>query len=124
MIRKPTVVLGATDNPERYAYKAVQFLQSINQPVYPVGIRKGTVLGLNIMQELDDPAISEPVHTVSLYINPMIQESWYDKILALHPQRVIFNPGTENPEFEQMLESAGIETEEACTLVMVRTGVF
>lgn len=123
-MEKPTIVLGASDNPERYAYKAVSFLQSIHQPVYPVGIRKGEVLGLNILPDINDPSIPEEIHTVTLYMNPIHQKDWYQKILDLNPKRVIFNPGTENPEFEEMLEERGIETTESCTLVMVRTGVF
>jgi len=123
-MRKPTIVLGANDNPERYAYKAVDFLQSIKQPIYPVGIKKGTVLGLEILHDFKDPKINEPIHTVTLYLNPFHQKEWYQPILDLKPKRVIFNPGTENEEFENMLEEAGIEVEEACTLVMVRTGVY
>lgn len=123
-MRKPTIVLGASNNPDRYAYKAVDFLQSINQPVYPVGIKKGVVKGLEILHDFNDSKIQDTIHTVTLYINPLIQRDWYKKILELKPQRVIFNPGTENQEFEEMLEADGIETVEACTLVMIRTGVF
>ncbi|MCB9252535.1 MAG: CoA-binding protein [Flavobacteriales bacterium] len=123
-MKKPTIVLGANNNPERYAYKAVDFLQSIDQPVYPVGVRKGEVLGLTISDSLSDPSIPKDIHTITLYINPMVQEQWYQKILDKKPKRVIFNPGTENEVFEEMLEKAGIQTEEACTLVMVRTGVY
>jgi len=123
-MKKPTIVLGASDNPDRYSYKAIDFLQSIDQPVYPVGIRRGIVKGLQIYQRIDDPEIPKKIHTVTLYINPMIQKEWYDQIVELKPERVIFNPGTENEEFEEILEKNGIQTEEACTLVMVRSGVF
>lgn len=123
-MKKPTIVLGASDNPDRYSYRAVDFLQSIVQPVYPVGIKRGVVKGLEIFQRIDDPKIPKEIHTVSLYINPIIQKEWYKQIVELKPERVIFNPGTENAEFEEILEEHGIEFEEACTLVMVRTGVF
>ena len=123
-MKKPTIVLGASDNPERYAYRAVDFLQSIDQPVYPVGNKKGIVKGLEILQDVDDPQIPANIHTVTLYLNPFIQKQWYEKIIKLKPERVIFNPGTENQEFEELLESNGIKTEEACTLVLVRTGAF
>ncbi len=122
-MNKPTVVLGANTNPEKYAYKAVEFLQSIHQPVFPVGIRPGEVKGLPILQDFSHLK-NEDVHTVTLYVNPTNQTHWYKQILDLNPKRVIFNPGTENPEFEEMLEEKGIEVEEACTLVMVRTGVY
>jgi len=122
-MNKPTVVLGANTNPEKYAYKAVEFLQSINQPIFPVGIRPGEVKGLDIEQDFSHLEDKE-IHTVTLYVNPTNQTHWYQSILNLNPKRVIFNPGTENPEFEEMLEEKGIETVEACTLVMVRTGQF
>ena len=122
-MNKPTVVLGANTNPEKYAYRAVEFLQSIYQPVFPVGIRPGEVKGLPIFQDFSHLK-NEDIHTVTLYLNPSNQTHWYKQILHLNPTRVIFNPGTENPEFEEMLEEKGIEVEEACTLVMVRTGVY
>jgi predicted CoA-binding protein len=122
-MNKPTVVLGANTNPEKYAYKAVEFLQSINQPIFPVGIRPGEVKGLPIMQDFSHLQ-NEAIDTVTLYLNPTNQTHWYKQILHLNPKRVIFNPGTENPEFEEMLEEKGIKVEEACTLVMVRTGVY
>jgi predicted CoA-binding protein len=123
-MRKPTIVLGANNNPERYAYKAVEFLQSIKQPIYPVGIKSGEVLGLEILHDFKDSKISEPIDTVTLYLNPFHQEAWYQPIIDLKPKRVIFNPGTENDEFEDRLRKEGIEALEACTLVMIRTGVY
>ncbi len=123
-MRKPTIVLGANNNPERYAYKAVEFLQSIKQPIYPVGIKSGEVLGLEILHDFKDPKINEPIDTVTLYLNPFHQETWYQPIIDLKPKRVIFNPGTENDEFEDLLRQEGIEAVEACTLVMIRTGVY
>jgi len=123
-MRKATIVLGANNNPERYAYKAVEFLQSIQQPIYPVGIKSGEVRGLEILHDFKDPKINEPIDTVTLYLNPFHQEMWYQQIINLKPKRVIFNPGTENDEFEDRLRQEGIEVIEACTLVMIRTGVY
>ncbi len=116
-----TLVLGATDNPDRYAYRAVHSLQRHGHEVVPVGIRKGQVAGLAI--HTDRP--QEPgVDTVTLYVGPQNQPAWYDYILSLKPRRIIFNPGTENPELEHKAQAAGIQTEEACTLVMLSVGQY
>jgi predicted CoA-binding protein len=123
-MNKPTVVLGANSNPEKYAYKAVDFLQGIGQIIYPVGIKPGEVLGLKIEQDFNHLSADNHVDTVSLYVGPQNQANWIKPIIDLKPKRVIFNPGTENPEFEELLEANGIEAIEACTLVMVRTGQY
>ena len=116
-----TLVLGATDNPARYAYRAVHQLKNHGHEVVPVGIRQGQVAGLPI--HTDRP--QEPgVDTVTLYVGPQNQPSWYDYILGLQPRRIIFNPGTENPELEQKAQAQGILTEEACTLVMLSVGQY
>jgi len=116
-----TLVLGATDNPDRYAYKAVHSLKRHGHEVVPVGIRKGQVAGLDI--HTDRPA-EAGIDTVTLYVGPQNQPGWYDYILSLKPRRIIFNPGTENPELEQKAQAAGIRTEEACTLVMLSVGQY
>ncbi len=113
---KTTVVIGASPNADRYSYKATISLQNHQHTVYPVGLRKGSINGLEIIT--DKPAL-ENVDTVSLYVGPDNQPYWYDYILSLKPKRIIFNPGTENPEFEKMAADKGIETEEACTLVLL-----
>ena len=118
---KKTLVLGATDNPARYAYRAVHQLKSHGHEVVPVGIRKGAVAGLEIRN--DRPA-AEDVDTVTLYVGPQNQPAWYDYILDLNPKRIIFNPGTENPELEELAHQRGIQTEEACTLVMLSVGQY
>ncbi|MGI4822354.1 MAG: CoA-binding protein [Janthinobacterium lividum] len=116
-----TLVLGATDNPDRYAYRAVHQLKRYGHEVVLVGIRKGQVAGLDI--RTDRP--SEPgIDTVTLYVGPQNQSGWYDYILGLKPRRIIFNPGTENPELEQKAQAQGILTEEACTLVMLSVGQY
>lgn len=118
---KKTLVLGASDNPARYAYKAIQSLHRHGHEVVPVGLRKGTVSGIDI--HTDRPTEPE-VDTVTLYVGPQNQPTWYDYILDLKPKRIIFNPGTENPELERMAQERGIQTEEACTLVMLSVGNY
>ncbi len=118
---RTTVVLGATTNPKRYAYLAVHRLLAHGHHVLPVGIRKGSVGGIPIAQEL--PA-DERVHTVTLYVGPAVQEQWHEGILALSPKRIIFNPGAEHAVFEDRARSLGIEVVEGCTLVMLSTGHY
>ncbi len=118
---KKTVVLGASNNPERYAYLAVQRLLRHGHEVVPVGIREGEVEGLKILQGMPEV---ENVDTVTLYVGPERQAAYYDYILSLHPKRVVFNPGTENPELLQLAEKQGIETVEGCTLVMLSIGNY
>lgn len=120
---KKTVVIGATDNPTRFAYKAVQKLQQYGHEVVPVGIKRTAVGALPILHLQDNPRI-EKVDTVTMYVGPQNQPSWYDYILGLNPKRIIFNPGTENRELEQLAENQNIETLHACTLVMLATGEY
>ena len=118
---KKTVVIGASDKPDRYAYKATIALQQHKHEVIPVGIREGEINGIQIIK--GKPAI-ENVDTVTLYVGPQNQPAWYDYIISLKPKRVVFNPGTENPEFENMLQKQNIEPLEACTLVMLSIGTY
>ena len=120
---KKTVIIGATNNPSRYAYLAAEMLDQHKHEFVPVGIRKGEVFGQNILNIAEKPHVMD-VNTVTLYIGPQHQQEWYDYILSLKPKRIIFNPGTENPEFERLAEQSGAEAVEACTLVMLRTGQF
>lgn len=119
-ITKPTLVIGAAPNPERYAYKATVMLSEYGHPVVPLGIKKGQIAGIEIVQ--DRP--SGYFDTVTLYLGPQNQPPYYDYIIGLNPRRVIFNPGTENNEFEGLLRDKGIDIIEACTLVMLRTGQY
>lgn len=116
-----TLIIGASENPERYAYKALKALSNSGHEVVALANRAGNVDGTVF---LTAPAPIADVDTITLYINPKIQESYYDYILSLQPRRVIFNPGTENPSFESMLEGYGIQVEEACTLVLLSTAQF
>ncbi len=116
-----TVVIGASPNATRYSYEATVRLQGAGEDVVPIGIRSGSIAGTEIVTER--PAL-ENVDTVTLYVGPQNQTEWLDYILSLHPRRVIFNPGTENPELEALFTMAGIETEVACTLVLLATGSY
>ena len=118
MQQKKTLVLGASDHPQRYSYLAVQRLTALNHPVVALGNRPGTI-GNTIIETEKKPF--ENIDTVTLYLNPLRQKEYYDYILSLHPQRIIFNPGTENDELYELAQAKGIAVEEACTLVMLST---
>lgn len=113
---KPTVVIGASPNSDRYSYKATVSLLQHQQLVYPIGIRGGKINELDIIT--DKPSLKD-IDTVTLYVGPDNQSTWIDYIFSLKPKRIIFNPGTENPEFETLAQSKGIETTIACTLVLL-----
>ena len=118
---KKTVVLGASDNPSRYAYLAANKLKRFGHPVVPVGIRKGQVAGEEIITEKKPIA---DVDTVTLYVGTNNLPGWYDYILSLKPKRIIFNPGTENSELESKARAENIETIYGCTLVMLSAGEY
>lgn len=120
---KLTVVVGATDNPERYAYRAADLLQAKGIPFIPIGIKKGLVFGKEIVDLRQKPDLTN-VHTLTLYLGPQNQVEWIDYLIGLSPKRIVFNPGTENPLFFSKAKAAGIEVLEACTLVMLTTGQF
>ena len=120
---KKTVIIGAANNPSRYAYMAGQMLTQYGHEIVPLGIRKGEMQGKEILDIREKPAIQD-VDTVTMYINPARQEEWREYILSLKPKRIIFNPGTENGDFEMQAEAKGTEALEACTLVMLRTGQY
>jgi len=113
-----TVVIGASPNPNRYAHRVTQMLVQAGYDTVPLGIKSGQISGLDILGLPDMPVI-DAVHTVTLYLGPQNQPPYYTYILSLNPQRLIFNPGTENPELQALAEAEGIKTEYACTLVML-----
>lgn len=115
-MKKKTLVFGASTNPSRYSYVAVNRLVQNAHEVVAFGLRKGSVAGVEIDTELMQ---YENIDTVTLYMNPQRQEAYYDYIISLNPKRVIFNPGTENPEFYKLLTENSIEFEPACTLVLL-----
>jgi predicted CoA-binding protein len=118
---KKTVVIGASENPERYSNRAVRKLKDYGHEVVAVGLRAGKIDGVNI--HADKPA-EDNVDTVTMYVGEKNQPALYDYILSLKPKRIIFNPGAENPELEKKAEEKGIEVVEACTLVMLSIGNY
>lgn len=120
---KKTVIIGATTNPQRYAYAAASRLLENGHEIIPLGIKKGKVFGREILDISASPAITE-VDTVTMYVGPQHQKNLYNYISNLHPKRVIFNPGTENYELEKQLRADGIEVIEGCTLVMLSTNQY
>lgn len=119
---KTVAVLGASTKPERYANRAVAFLLEKGFKVVPVNPAKPVVHGLQCVASLQD--IASPVHTLTVYVSPGISSGLESEILRLSPERAIFNPGSENPLLETVLRKNGIEVVEACTLVMLTTGLF
>lgn len=113
---KKTLILGASTNPDRYSFMAANRLIRHGHPIVLLGLKEGQIAGHQILT--GKPEVKD-IDTVTLYIGPQHQPEWYNYILSLHPKRVIFNPGTENREFEQLLEQNGIMAEEACTLVLL-----
>jgi uncharacterized protein len=118
---KKTLVLGASDNPERYSYLAVKKLAAHGHPVIALGNRPGTI-GTHLI--LTEKKHFEGVDTVTLYLNAYHQQQYYDYIFSLSPKRIIFNPGAENEALYQAARQRGIEALEACTLVMLGTGQY
>lgn len=118
---KKTLIIGATTNRGRYAYMAAERLHHIRADLVLLGTKKGEIFGSEILHSTEN---IKDIDTVTLYINPSIQASYRDFLIALKPKRIIFNPGTENPELAAELAKLGVETLEACTLVMIGTGQY
>jgi len=118
---KKTLVMGASTDPGRYAYKAIKMLQRYGHPVVAIGRKEEELEGLKIEKEM---VAHDDVDTITLYLNPMNQRQYYDYIVELEPKRVIFNPGTENPDLYELLRKNGIEIEVACTLVMLSVNQY
>jgi len=118
---KTTLVLGASPNPARYSRLAVERLRAHGHPVIAIGKRPGLIGDVAV--QTDFPT-GTAVDTVTLYMNPANQLQYYDRLLALHPQRIIFNPGTENPELAKKAREKGIRTQQACTLLLLSTGQY
>jgi len=121
MNTKKTLVLGASENPDRYSYRAINSLVRQGHPVVAVGLKEGRVAGVDIVRT---PQPFPDVDTVTLYLNPKNQEPYYDYIVSLKPKRVVFNPGTENPVLIRLLRENNIVPEIACTLVLLATGQY
>ena len=120
---KKVVVVGASPNQSRYSYLAAEMLTEHEHEFVPIGIKKGSVIGKPILDIRTKPTIDN-VDTITMYVRAELQREWTDYLISLKPRRIIFNPGAENPEFDKQANEAGIETIDACTLVMLRTGQF
>jgi predicted CoA-binding protein len=118
---KKTVVLGASDNPARYSFLAVDKLKRFGHDVVAIGKKAGKVGAIDVITDRPE---EKNVDTVTLYLNPQHQKQYYDYILSLHPKRIIFNPGAENDELYELAKTNGIQPLEACTLVMLSTGQY
>jgi len=119
--KKKTLVVGGSLKPQRFSYKAIYMLTDYGHPVVSIGIREGDVAGVKI--KTGKPNF-ENIHTVTLYLGPQNQPEFYDYLLGLNPKRIIFNPGTENKEFEKKAEEKGIEVVNYCTLIMLGNGSY
>ena len=118
---KKTLILGASNNPSRYSYLALNSLRKHGHPVVAIGKATSRVADVDVMTEKKD---LPDIDTVTVYLNPDNQKEYYDYIFSLHPKRIIFNPGAENQELAALARSKGIEPVEACTLVLLSTGQF
>ncbi len=120
-MKKKTLVIGASLKPNRYSNIAINRLKIYEHEIVAIGLRKGEVAGVNIITEKEK---FKDIDTVTLYLNPQRQEEYYEYVVSLQPKRVIFNPGTENPEFYKILEANNIKSEVACTLVLLGTNQY
>ena len=118
---KKTLIIGASSNPERYSYLAAERLLAHGHEIELIGKRPEVVFGKTIDTEKKNFA---GIDTVTMYVSEKFQPEYYDYIVSLHPKRVIFNPGTENKELEDLLKANNIVAEENCTLVLLRSGMY
>jgi predicted CoA-binding protein len=118
---KKTLIIGATPNSDRYAYKAAHMLTAKGHPIVNIGIKQGEVAGIKIEKSATP---HKDIDTITLYIGADLQTNYYDYILQTKPKRVIFNPGTENSAFKKMLDLNNIYNIQACTLVLLSTGQY
>lgn len=121
MQNKKTLVIGASENPERYSHLAVEKLMAHKHTVVAIGLKKGNI-GTTLIET--EKILFTDIDTVTLYINPTLQPAYYEYIFSLHPRRIIFNPGSENKELAKQATLKGIIAQEACTLVLLSTGQY
>lgn len=120
-MKNKTLVFGASLKTDRYSNRAVRLLRANNIKTMAFGMQEGEISGVQVTTNLDD---LQNIDTISLYMNPQRQREFYDTIIGLKPNRVIFNPGTENPELQKRLQEEGIAYENACTLTLLATGQY
>ncbi len=117
-----TIIVGASDKPDRYSHMAQLLLREHGQEVVPVHPKLTSIANVPVVADLSQ--ISSTVDTVTMYVGAAISSGLADKLITLNPRRVIFNPGAENPDLAAKLEASGVMVEEACTLVLLRTGQY
>ena len=118
---KKTIVLGASPKEKRYSNMCVKQLRKNDLAVVAIGKKEGKIEDVEIVT--GTPAV-EKVHTVAIYLAPENQKGYYDYVIHLNPERIIFTPGAENEEFRTKARAYGIETMDACPLVMMNTGIY
>lgn len=123
MQKKKTVIVGASSNSGRYAQIAAKMLKEYKHPIIPLGLKGGEVLGETILDIKQKPDLKD-VDTITLYVSPKNLEGWHEYLISLKPKRIIFNPGTENPELIEMAKAKNIEPVIGCTLVMLRSNQY
>jgi predicted CoA-binding protein len=116
-------VIGASSDSSRYSYRAMVMLKEYGHRAIPVHPREDEVLGQKVVQKLGDLE-GQKIDTVTVYVNPAISDKYQEELIKVKPKRVIFNPGAENPKLSKTLSENGIEVENACTLVLLRTGQY
>lgn len=122
MNKETVVIIGASNNPERYSHRALLLLRKHGLEVVPVHPKLAEIEGIPVVADVS--LIAGPVDTVTMYVGAAISSGLQDKLIALKPRRIIFNPGAENASLADALQKAGIACEEACTLVLLNTGQF
>ncbi|MEZ4827306.1 MAG: CoA-binding protein [Bacteroidia bacterium] len=120
---KTTLVMGASNKPGRYATLAINNLLQYGHTVYGLAQRPVDIAGVTVYTQTDEVNIPD-LDTVTLYLSPQNQREYYDWLIKLAPKRVIFNPGTENPDLQALLTRHGIDSVEACTLVLLSIGLY
>lgn len=119
---KKTLVIGASSKPGRVSGEAILRLREAGHEVMAIGVQEDKVGDVSI--QTGHPLNMDDLHTITLYLNPNRQTDYYDYFLSLKPKRILFNPGTENPVLEKLAQQHGIETEQACTLVLLSLGAY
>ena len=119
-MKEKVMVLGASENPSRYSYKAILKLKEYGHQVFAIGKKAGEVRGVSVKTIFP----THKIDTISIYLNLTNQKEYYERILDLEPNRIIFNPGAENEELFFTAKSKGIRVENTCTLVQLSLGVF
>lgn len=121
-MKETVAILGASENPDRYSYLAFKMLLQYGHNPVPVSPKLKTLEGVTAFASLAE--IGFKVDTLTMYVGAETSNKLKDQILNLKPGRVIFNPGSENRELAEALEKSGIEVEEACTLVLLKSHQF